>query len=369
MTAAAPCFRFTATLLTAGERCRSGRHSERTDFSRRPGTTAGAAVFFLEDETSRMSRRDTRRTSASALDDIDAVICLGLGERARLARQIAAVKADGDGPVRDRRSRDGAAAAPLGVRRARRARPGVRAPHLPRDPRRLGAPAAGCAADRPTDASADLRVAFQGTEGAYGHQAACQHFGVASRPVALQGVSDLPADARGGRRGARRPRRAADREHAPPDRCTRRTTCCCGSTSSIVGEEIVDVRHCLLGVADVPLERARRVHSHPQALAQCSEFLSRLPACEEVAAANTALAAERVRELQRPGAGRHRQRGSGRAFRPARAATRRSPTSRSTTPGSSIVVGGAGRLRSAHCREGVDGAGDAARAWRAGRAA
>ena len=35
------------------------------------------------------------------LDDIDAVMVNALGERARLAREIAAVKADVDGPVRD----------------------------------------------------------------------------------------------------------------------------------------------------------------------------------------------------------------------------------------------------------------------------
>ena len=36
-----------------------------------------------------------------SLDDIDAVIVSALGERARLARQIAVAKSDGDGPVRN----------------------------------------------------------------------------------------------------------------------------------------------------------------------------------------------------------------------------------------------------------------------------
>ncbi len=36
-----------------------------------------------------------------SLDDIDSVLVSALGERARLARQIAHVKADSDGPVRD----------------------------------------------------------------------------------------------------------------------------------------------------------------------------------------------------------------------------------------------------------------------------
>ena len=86
----------------------------------------------------------------------------------------------------------------------------------------------------------------------------------------------------------------------PPARSTRPTTCCCDSTSSLVGEEIVDVRHCLLGVADVPLESLRRIHSHPQALSQCSEFLSTLPELRGCRAANTALAARHVRDLNDP---------------------------------------------------------------------
>jgi chorismate mutase/prephenate dehydratase len=69
---------------------------------------------------------------------------------------------------------------------------------------------------------------------------------------------------------------------------------------ALVGEEIVDVRHCLLGVADVPVESLRRIHSHPQALSQCSEFLSTLRDCEGVSAANTALAAKHVRDLNNP---------------------------------------------------------------------
>jgi chorismate mutase/prephenate dehydratase len=69
---------------------------------------------------------------------------------------------------------------------------------------------------------------------------------------------------------------------------------------ALVGEEIVDVRHCLLGLADVPLESLKRIHSHPQALAQCSEFLSTLKHCEGVSAANTALAAQLIRDLKDP---------------------------------------------------------------------
>ena len=70
---------------------------------------------------------------------------------------------------------------------------------------------------------------------------------------------------------------------------------------SLVGEEIVDVRHCLLGVADVA---ARVAAAHPLASAGAGA-VQRVPGraaatCEGVAAANTALAAQHVRDLKRP---------------------------------------------------------------------
>ena len=50
----------------------------------------------------------------------------------------------------------------------------------------------------------------------------------------------------------------------------------------IVGEEILEVRHCLLALPGAPLEGIRRVASHPQALAQCGHFLAQLPGAAAV---------------------------------------------------------------------------------------
>ena len=46
---------------------------------------------------------------------------------------------------------------------------------------------------------------------------------------------------------------------------------------SIVGEEVLEVRHCLLATPGATLEGVTRVLSHPQALAQCGEFLAERP--------------------------------------------------------------------------------------------
>ncbi len=233
-----------------------------------------------------------------SLDDIDAVLVSALGERARLARDIARVKADGEGPVRDgeretallqHRSQFGERLGldPAFVRRIFREilDDSVRRQH-------------DLLQSRDTDAQ-ELRVGFQGTEGAYGHQAAQQHFAVAQRAVTFKAYGSFKQMLEAVIEGH------VDRAVLPIENTT------AGSVYeaydlllrfnlSLVGEEIVDVRHCLLGVADVPIASLRRIHSHPQALSQCSEFLSTLPQCEGVSAANTALAAKLVKEHNDP---------------------------------------------------------------------
>ena len=234
-----------------------------------------------------------------SLDDIDAVLVSALGERARLARQIAHVKAEGDGPVRDadretallqHRSAFGERLGldPAFVRRIFRE---ILDDSVRRQQDALQTTAA--------DAAQEIIVAFQGTEGAYGHQAALQHFAVAQRPIAFKAYTTFREMLEGVIEGH------ADRAMLPIENTT------AGSVYesydlllrfnlALVGEEIVDVRHCLLGVANVPLESLRRIHSHPQALSQCSEFLSTLRHVEGVSAGNTALAAKHVRELNDP---------------------------------------------------------------------
>jgi prephenate dehydratase len=64
----------------------------------------------------------------------------------------------------------------------------------------------------------------------------------------------------------------------------------------IVAETYVRVEHCLLGLPGATLEKAKFVLSHPQALAQCDEFLAARPNLEIVASYDTAGSAKIVRE-------------------------------------------------------------------------
>jgi prephenate dehydratase len=69
---------------------------------------------------------------------------------------------------------------------------------------------------------------------------------------------------------------------------------------SIVGEVVVSVDHALLALPGTRLEDVRRVSSHPQALAQCQEFLATLDA-EVVPEYDTAGAARRIAVERRTG--------------------------------------------------------------------
>lgn len=68
----------------------------------------------------------------------------------------------------------------------------------------------------------------------------------------------------------------------------------------VVGEIVVAVDHALLALPGTRLEDVRRVASHPQALAQCDEFLATLEA-EPVPVYDTAGAAKRIAEERRTG--------------------------------------------------------------------
>jgi prephenate dehydratase len=69
----------------------------------------------------------------------------------------------------------------------------------------------------------------------------------------------------------------------------------------IQAEIVVPISHSLLGVKGARIENITQVLSHPQALAQCREFLRKnLPKAELIEMASTAKAAEQVAKLKQP---------------------------------------------------------------------
>ncbi len=69
---------------------------------------------------------------------------------------------------------------------------------------------------------------------------------------------------------------------------------------SVVGDVRFRVRHCLLGVRGASVGEVRRIYGHPQAVAQCSEFLAGLADVEILYFSDTALSGKKIGELNDP---------------------------------------------------------------------
>ena len=64
----------------------------------------------------------------------------------------------------------------------------------------------------------------------------------------------------------------------------------------IVGEQIIEIRHCLMGVPGAKLDDIKTVYSHPQSLLQSSRFLADHSDIRQIGMKNNAFAAKKVAE-------------------------------------------------------------------------
>ena len=77
------------------------------------------------------------------------------------------------------------------------------------------------------------------------------------------------------------------------------------SSATILGEEVIDIHHCLVMHPDAKIEDVATVASHAQGLAQCRRFLSeRLPGRSTITTSSTAESARLRRCRFRQGRGR-----------------------------------------------------------------
>ncbi|MFO7845014.1 MAG: prephenate dehydratase [Balneolaceae bacterium] len=143
-------------------------------------------------------------------------------------------------------------------------------------------------------AETSIKVAYQGTDGAFSHQVAMRHFEQRYDEVNCIGFTRFEQAAEAVEKGD------ADVAMLPIENTT------AGSINEtydllaekelyIIGEEILKVVHCLMAPKKVELENIRRILSHPQAIAQCSRFLAQLPRCHVESYFDTAMAARKVK--------------------------------------------------------------------------
>ncbi|WP_022769035.1 prephenate dehydratase [Butyrivibrio sp. NC2007] len=136
------------------------------------------------------------------------------------------------------------------------------------------------------------RVCYQGAEGAYSEEATIRFFG--------EGVNSFHVDTFRDAFGALEDG-SADYAVLPIENST------AGIVSEvydllteyenyIVGEQIIDIKHCLLGIPGAKLEDIQTVYSHPQSLMQSSRFLAEHSDIKQISMKNNAFAARKVSE-------------------------------------------------------------------------
>ncbi len=136
------------------------------------------------------------------------------------------------------------------------------------------------------------RVVFQGAEGAYSQMAMMQYFGESVNAFHVDTFRDAMCSIEEGR---------ADFAVLPIENST------AGIVSEIydllvefenyiVGEQIIRIEHCLLGVPGAKQEQIRTVYSHPQSLMQSARYLNAHENWRQISMQNNAFAARRVIE-------------------------------------------------------------------------
>ena len=138
----------------------------------------------------------------------------------------------------------------------------------------------------------DVRVVFQGVEGAYSYAAMREYFQDDIESFHVKTWRDAMEAVVEGR---------ADYAVLPIENTTAGIVADIYDLlveyhHSIVGEQIIQVDHALMGLKNATLEDIKTVYSHPQALSQCRKFLEQHPEWKAEEYLNTAMAAKKVKE-------------------------------------------------------------------------
>jgi chorismate mutase/prephenate dehydratase len=232
----------------------------------------------------------------SQLDDVDRRLLEVLGERLQTVAEIARVKAQGLSFLRDH-DRETELLARIEGWARELGLDGFRTHEIYREiiAMSLKAQEEALLKREQVERSARgaRRVAFQGIEGSYSQLAAHKYFAARSDGMEFVGTCSFAEALKMAENGE------VGYAFLPVENTTagsiNQTYDLLRQTAlSIVGEEVLHVRHRLLGTAGAEIDNLQRVLSHPQALAQCSRFLSSLEDVELVAFVDTAASAKEV---------------------------------------------------------------------------
>lgn len=136
------------------------------------------------------------------------------------------------------------------------------------------------------------RVVFQGAEGAYSQMAMLQYFGESVDCFNVDSFRDAMCAIEDG---------SADFAVLPIENSTAGIVneiydLLVEFENYIVGEQIIKIEHCLMGLPGTEFEQIRTVYSHPQSLMQSARYLKEHENWRQISMQNNAFAARKVRE-------------------------------------------------------------------------
>lgn len=138
-----------------------------------------------------------------------------------------------------------------------------------------------------------MEVAYLGPEATFTHQAVKRHFGTSAKTVPCGTIDSVFAEVERGEAAFG----VVPVENSSEGVVNHTLDCFVDSSLKIVAEIVVDIEHCLLARDGLRESDIERVYSHPQALAQCREWLSaNLKQASLVPSASTADAARSAKE-------------------------------------------------------------------------
>lgn len=138
----------------------------------------------------------------------------------------------------------------------------------------------------------NARVVFQGAEGSYSQMAMMQYFGESVNSFHVDAFRDAMCAIEEG---------SADFAVLPIENSTAGIVneiydLLVEFENYIVGEQIIRIEHCLMGVPGADISGIRTVYSHPQSLMQSARYLSSHENWQQISIQNNAFAARKVSE-------------------------------------------------------------------------
>jgi len=142
-----------------------------------------------------------------------------------------------------------------------------------------------------------MKVAIQGFRGSFHEVAARQYFGAAPALSFCATFGEVVVQVADGRAGAA----LMAMENSLAGSILPNYLLLERNTLTITGEVYLPIHQHLLGLPGTTLAAIQAVHSHPMALRQCGDFLSRHPAWQLVETEDTGLSAQRLAASRTPG--------------------------------------------------------------------